>query len=75
MNPCFSPANLKAFEPTMKPYYDRFILGIQQTANRNDGIVEMSGRFYNLLLDVRLPFNATELAYGGHDSWYRYRRP
>ena len=52
MNPIFSPTSMKAFEPTMMPYFDRLILAIEQTASQTGGVVEMSARFHNLLLDV-----------------------
>lgn len=75
MNPCFAPANMKSFEPFMMQYLDRFILRIQQMANRNDGIVEMSGLSYNLLLDVYVSVNATKLDFGGFNFWFRCRCP
>ena len=57
MNPSFSPASLKAFEPSMKQHFDRFILGIEKMASQNSGVVEMSARFHNLSLDVEIPVN------------------
>lgn len=54
MNPCFSPASLRDLEPTMNRYYEQFLDGLQQRANKNGGFVEMTEWFHNLSFDVVL---------------------
>ena len=55
MNPCFSPAALRELEPTMNIYYQQFLEGLQERANKNGGDVEMTEWFHNLSFDVYFP--------------------
>jgi len=52
MSPSFGPASLKALEPTMNRYYQEFLAGIEERANKQDGIVELNEWFCNLSFDV-----------------------
>lgn len=52
MNPSFSTTSLKSLEPTMNKYYNDFMNGIIQRADKMGGIVEMNEWFHNLSFDV-----------------------
>ena len=52
MNPAFSSSSLKSLEETINGYLGLFIRGIQDRAEKNNGIVEMNEWFHNLTFDV-----------------------
>ena len=55
INPSFGPTPLKGFEVTMNKYYDQFVTGLRERAEKNDGIVEMNEWLHNLSFDVSAP--------------------
>lgn len=52
MNPSFSGSSLRELEVTMNIYFNEFMDGIRERAERNDGLVEMNEWFHNLSFDV-----------------------
>lgn len=52
MSPSFGPASLKALEPTMNRYYQEFLTGIEERANKQGHIVDLNEWFCNLSFDV-----------------------
>jgi len=54
VSPSFGPNSLKAFEPLMNLYFSKFISGLEQRAEENNGIVEMNEWFHNLSFDVNI---------------------
>jgi cytochrome P450 len=54
LNPSFSPAAIKSFDPLMKKSMDRIVQTVQKNADPRNGAIEMSQIFKHLAFDVWL---------------------